>query len=316
MKFVDYYKVMGLSDQASAEEIKKVYRRLARKYHPDVSKEADAEAKFKQLGEAYEVLKDPEKRAEYDELRKYGSFRGEDFAPPPDWRARTAAGDTGYNEADPRQFSEFFEAIFGRAGAAGGDRHRAGFALRGEDIHYRIPVSLEESATGASRAIALQVHGVDAQGRFTPETKTLRVTIPAGVTDGQRIRLKGQGHPGLGDAPAGDLYLHVDLQPHPWFTVEGRDLSLMLPVAPWEAVLGSSVNVPTLSGVVKLSIPANAKAGQKLRLKGKGLPGKPPGDLYAVLQIALPEVHTADERELFRALARRFTFNPRARLGV
>ncbi len=315
MKFIDYYQIMGLSETATADEVKKAYRRLARKYHPDVSKEPDAEARFKQLGEAYEVLKDPDKRAEYDQLRRYGAFQGDEFRPPPDWQSRAHFNAGGFTDADARQFSDFFEAIFGGRGATAGGR-RGGFAMRGEDIHYRLPVTLEEAHAGGSRAISFVIHGASHDARDAPEQKTLKVTIPAGVTDGQRIRLKGQGQPGFGGAPSGDLFLHVELEPHPRFTVEGRDLTLVLPIAPWEAALGEAVNVPTLHGVVKLTLPPNARAGQKLRLKGKGLTGKPPGDLYVLLQIVLPQVTSEADRELFRTLSRQLPFNPRATLGV
>jgi len=307
MRFVDYYEVMGLSPEATPDEIKKAYRRLARKFHPDVSKEANAEEKFKQLGEAYEVLKDPTRRAEYDELRRYGGRDGTEFTPPPGWQSR------GGEAPDPQaaqRFSEFFEAIFGRG--AGGARQSA--AWPGEDIHYAVQVSLEEAQRGGIRTITLtappQMPGQ------APEAKTLKVTIPKGIQAGRQIRLKGQGHPGHGNGRAGDLFLHIEYAPHRLFTVDGSDLTLVLPVSPWEATLGASVTVPTLEGSVKMSIPANSQAGRKLRLAGKGLAGATPGDLYVVLQVVVPATPTARERELLAQLAQESQFNPRAGLGV
>ena len=313
MKFVDYYKIMGVTEDATAEEIKKAYRRLARKYHPDVSKEPDAETRFKEVGEAYEVLKDPEKRAEYDELRRYGVHDGGEFRPPPGWHG--AAGGAGFGAADAGRFSEFFEAIFGgRGGHRGSPFGDAGFAMRGEDLQYRLTVSLEEAYRGTTRQIALQTAVQDPRGHMRPEVRTLKVSVPAGVVQGQKIRLKGQGNPGIGGGPAGDLYLHVDLATHRLFSVEGRDVTLVLPIAPWEAALGTAVEVPTLDGRVKMAVPANARSGQRLRLKGRGLPGHPPGDQYVVLQITMPEVKTEADRELLRRMAAQMAFNPRASL--
>jgi curved DNA-binding protein len=308
MRFVDYYEVMGVAPEASADEIKKAYRRLARKYHPDVSKEAGAEEKFKQVGEAYEVLKDPTRRAEYDELRRYGGRHPDDFKPPPGWHSRAAAGDH-FGAGDAQRFSEFFEAIFGAGarGARGFDAEH-GAAWPGEDIHYRLQVSLEEAAHGGTRTITI------AGGGRPGETRTLKVRIPQGIAEGRQIRLKGQGHPGHGGAPAGDLYLHVEYAPHPLFTVEGRDLTMVLPLAPWEAVLGASVTVPTLDGAVKLTIPVQSRAGQKLRIAGKGLRADPPGDLYVVLQIVVPPQASERARALYRELAEEAHFDPRAGL--
>lgn len=309
MRFVDYYQVMGVSPDASPEDIKKAYRRLARKFHPDVSKEPNAEEKFKQLGEAYEVLKDPTRRAEYDELRRYGGRSDEDFTPPPGWHAR---GGEGVDPQAARRFSDFFEAIFGRGAA--GQAHHAGGAWPGEDIHYAIQITLEEAQQGGTRTITLTTQPT--YPGQAAEPKTLKVTIPKGIQAGRQIRLKGQGHPGTGGARAGDLFLHVEYAPHRLFTVDGRDLTLVLPVAPWEAVLGATVTIPTLDGAVKLTVPANSQAGRKLRLAGKGLPGAHPGDLYVVLQIVVPGTPTARERELLATLAQESQFNPRAALGV
>jgi curved DNA-binding protein len=320
MQFKDYYKIMGVPEDASADDIKKAYRTLARKHHPDLNKGADSAEKFKDLGEAYEVLKDPAKREEYDQVRKYGAGAGAEFKPPPGWHSGADFSGGGFTTADAGEFSDFFESLFGRrrAGTAGAGARpgSTGFAMRGEDIHYRIPVTLEESFTGATRSISLQTHRVDDHGQFVPETRTLNIKIPQGVVEGQQIRLRGQGGAGFGDAPHGDLYMEVALEPHRLFSVDGRDVTLVLPVAPWEAALGASVKVPTLGGTVNLTITPNAHSGQKMRLKGRGLPGRPNGDQYVVLQIALPPVKTADDRALMEKMREQMPFNPREALGV
>ena len=309
MRFVDYYEVMGIAPEATPDEIKKAYRKLARKYHPDVSKVANAEEKFKQLGEAYEALKDPTRRAEYDELRRYGGRSNEEFTPPPGWQPRGGQG------VDPRhaaQFSDFFAEIFGRGGAQDGRRNSADWP--GEDIHYSVQVTLEEAQSGGSRTISLAGQA-NLAGEVSPP-KVLKVTIPQGIPAGRQIRLKGQGQPGFGNGRPGDLFLHVEYAPHRLFTVDNRDLTLVLPITPWEAILGAAVTIPTLAGSVKLTIPPNSQAARKLRLAGKGLAGDPPGDLYVVLQIVVPELPTARERELLTTLAQESQFNPRAALGV
>ena len=306
MRFIDYYQVMGLADTATAAEIKKAYRKLARKYHPDVSKEKNAEEKFKELGEAYEVLKDSKKRAEYDELRRYGGARPDDFVPPPGWeRMRPERGGDAAHEA--RNFSEFFETIFGARPGQDGAPH----AMIGNDVHHRLAITLEEAQHGATRVIVLQGEPRDSRAR---PPKTLKVTVPKRTRHGQQIRLKGQGEPGFNGGPNGDLYLHIEFAPHRLFTVDGRDLSLVLPVAPWEPVLGAVVTVPTLDGAVRLTIPPNSKALQKLRIGGRGLDGTLPGDLYVILQVVVPTVSTERERALFSALAEGLQFNPRATL--
>lgn len=322
MQFKDYYKIMGVPEDASADGIKKAYRTLARKHHPDLNKDTDSADKFKELGEAYEVLKDPAKREEYDQLRKYGATAGGEFKPPPGWHSDADFSGGGYTTADAAEFSDFFESLFGQRAArkrhagAGAGPGGATFAIRGEDIHYRIPVTLEESYNGSNRGISLQTHRYDAEGRGVPETKTLNVKIPKGVIQGQKIRLRGQGGAGFGGGPHGDLYLEVELEPHASFTVDGRDVTLVLPVAPWEAALGASVKVPTLGGAVNLTIPPNAQSGRKMRLKGRGLPGNPPGDQYVLLQIVLPPVDSADDRALMEKMRQQMPFNPRATLGV
>ncbi len=321
MEFRDYYAVLGVSESASADEIKKAYRKLARKYHPDVSKEEDADEKFKDVGEAYEVLKDPEKRAEYDQLRKYGARSDGSFEPPPGWQSASGFRSGGYTEADARQFSDFFEEVFGGGarGFSGGGfgGFRQNMQSRGEDVHARLALFLEEAFHGCEKQIQFTTHEVDEQGRILTRPKTLNVKIPAGMREGQHIRLKGQGSPGTGGGENGDLFIEVELAPHPVFTVEGRDILLTVPVAPWEAALGASVTVPTVVGKVSLKVPKGSNSGRKLRLKGKGLPGKQPGDQIVILQVVMPEQHSKEAEELYQQLAEaEKAFNPRSKLHV
>ena len=319
MKFQDYYQIMGLRRDASQEDIKRAYRKLARKYHPDVSKEADAEARFKELGEAYEVLKDPEKRAAYDRLGS--NWRaGQEFRPPPDWGEGFEFSGRGFSGAGGGQFSDFFESLFGGAfgGPAAGFGHagRAQFHARGEDSHAKIAIDVEDAYHGATRSITLNhsVLGPDGRPRLTE--RNLQVRIPKGVHQGSRIRLAGQGGAGRGQGHAGDLYLEIEFHPHPLYRVEGRDIYLDLPLAPWEAALGATVNAPTPGGPVALKIPPGSAAGRKLRLSGRGLPGQPPGDFYAVLQIALPPADSEAAQAVYKRMAEELPFNPRARFGV
>ena len=317
MEFKDYYKIMGVARDATQDEIKRVYRQLARKYHPDVSKAPDAEVRFKELGEAYAVLKDLEKRAAYDQLGSNWKA-GQDFRPPPDWNAGfefsgDGAGDAGGTAAD---FSDFFEALYGR-GFAGGGRGRPAYHARGEDHHARVLIDLEDAYTGATRTITLQTPEVDAQGHVSMRSHKLNVTIPRGVRAGQHIRLVGQGSPGVGEGKPGDLYLEIGFNPHAHYRVEQRDVYLDLPVAPWEAALGATVKVPTPNGMVELKIPPGSVAGSKLRLKGRGIPGSTPGDFYASLQVALPAADSEAAKTFYLNMAEQFTtFNPRSGLGV
>lgn len=321
MEFKDYYAIMGVPRDASADQIKQSYRKLARKYHPDVSKEADAEQRFKEVGEAYEVLRDPQKRAAYDQLGA-GPQQGEDFRPPPDWgsgfefRGGPDAGEGAAFGGDP---SEFFETLFGRAnfGAGADARHRHAQRRRGrgEDHHARVIIDLEASLEGATRTLTLRIPQVGEDGRPRLQDRTLNVRIPKGIQAGQNIRLAGQGER-QGEGAAGDLYLEVQFAPHRLYRAEARDLHLDLPVAPWEAALGSTVTVPTPAGAVELKVPANSKAGSRLRLKGRGLPADPPGDLYVTLQIALPPADSESAREAYGAFAAAVPFDPRAGLGA
>ena len=315
MDFKDYYKIMGVARDASEDEIKRAYRRLARKYHPDVSKEADAEARFKDVGEAYAVLRDPEKRAAYDQLGADWKA-GQDFRPPPDWDAGFEfSGASG--QADAGLFSDFFESLFGREfRSARGDRMHAGVRSRGEDHHARVLIDLEDAFHGASRNISLRAPELDGSGHVLTRERTLNVKIPRGVTQGQRIRLAGQGTPGSGDGPAGDLYLEVAFKPHRLFRVEGRDVYLELPVTPWEAALGATVKAPTPDGPVDLKIPAGTTRRRKLRLKERGIPGSPPGNLFVELAITLPPADNDAARRLYRDMQDKLDFDPRRSLGM
>ena len=323
MEFRDYYKILGVERSATADQIKTAYRRLARKYHPDVSKEPSAEARFKEMQEAYEVLRDPEKRAAYDQLGSEWKS-GQSFHPPPDWGSgfefsgrpggagragrrpagATAGADT-YAEGD---FSDFFSSLFGGGSPFAGARGRAG----GRDHHARIDVTLEEAYRGTSRTLELKRPEVKPDGSVELHSHTVRVTIPAGVTEGQLVRLAGQGEPATGGGSAGDLYLEVHILPDRSFTLENRDVTLTFPVAPWEAALGASVTVPTLGGAVEMRIPPGAQSGQKLRLRGRGLPGQPPGDQYVQLKVVLPRADSAEAKAIYEQMRTKLNFDPRA----
>jgi len=316
MQFKDYYQVFDVPRSATQDDIKRAYRKLARKYHPDVSKEPDAEARFKELGEAYEVLKDPEKRAAYDQMGSQWKG-GQDFKPPPGWDAgfefSGRGGEHGFAAGGADEFSEFFEALFGRQ-----SRHahaqRGGMHAKGQDHHAKILIDLADAYHGAQRSIALRLPGLDAQGHVVTAERQLDVSIPKGIRAGQHLRLAGQGGPGLGAGAAGDLYLEIAFKPHAHFRVDAQDVYLDLPLAPWEAALGATLTVPTPAGPVQLTIPPGTAAGRKLRLKGRGIPAKPPGDLYVLPVIVLPPADSAQAKEAWRTLASGFSFNPRAHL--
>ncbi|MDP9091126.1 MAG: DnaJ domain-containing protein [Pseudomonadota bacterium] len=310
MEFKDYYQVMGVSREATDAQIKQAYRKLARKYHPDVSKEKDAEARFKNVGEAYEVLKSPEKRAAYDRLGK-NHRAGEDFRPPPNWDS----GDFSGVGPSGSSYSDFFDSLFGTQARAGRSSWGAYRADRGEDIHAKVLLDLEASLNGGTRSFTLRVPDVDQEGRVVYKDRTLNVQVPKGILAGQQIRLAGQGGPDPEGVP-GDLFIEIEFQPHPLYQVDGRDLTLQLPVAPWEAALGATVKTPTPSGVVDLKIPPNSHSGSKLRLKGRGIPASPPGELYVVLEIALPPAKHDEAKAAYAAFAAALPFNPRSKLGV
>jgi len=312
VEFKDYYKVLGVGKTAPADEIKKAYRKLARKYHPDVSKEPDAEKRMKEVNEAYAVLSDPEKRAAYDQLGSRWQT-GQDFQPPPGWDAGFEFSGDGAPGGQAADFSDFFASLFGRAGR---DSGTGDYQMRGGDHHAKILIDLSDAYHGATRTITLRAAKLDASGRVVTEERTLNVQIPKGVKEGQHIRLAGQGSPGMGGGPAGDLYLEVHFSPDPRYRVEGRDVYETVPVAPWEATLGTSIEVPTPSGNVQVKVPAGSQAGRKLRLKGRGIPGNPPGDLYMVLEVVLPPADTENARQIYQTMARELAFNPRQKQGV
>lgn len=308
MEYKDYYQILGLKRDATAEEVKKAYRRAARKYHPDVSKEPNAEERFKEVQEAYEVLKDEEKRAAYDQLGTWQA--GQEFRPPPDWEKhfRQAHFDT-HSAFGGEDFSDFFSQIFGGAGGQARPGRR-----RGRDVEATVEIELNDALRGREVKLALTDTDVDAQGRVRRVPNTVTVRIPKGVADGQTLRVPARGGKGSGEAPDGDLYLHIRLKPHPLFRFTGHDLYLEVPITPWEAALGASVDIPTAEGRARLKIPEGIRPGQKLRLAGKGLPrraGESPGDLYAVIQIVVPDKPSDRERELFEELSRASQFDPR-----
>ncbi len=316
MEFKDYYRVMGVDRDATAAEIKGAYRKLARKYHPDVSKEADAEARFKEVGEAYAVLRDAEKRAAYDQLGADWKT-GQEFRPPPDWD-QGFEYHGGMGAADASQFSDFFESLFGREGVKPGfdSPNRRGFSARGEDTHAKILIDLDDAFKGSTRGFELKHTEVSADGRPQVKERKLNVQIPKGVRAGQHIRLAKQGAPGVGGGEAGDLYLEVGFKPHPYYHADGKDIYLDLPVSPWEAALGANIEVPTPGGAVNLKIPPKSQTGSRLRLKGRGLPGNDVGDLFVVLKIVVPTADSEDDRAAYRAYADAFDFDPRRAMGA
>ena len=292
MEFKDYYEILGVKPEAADAEIKSAYRRLARKFHPDVSKETGAEEKFKSINEAYEALREPARRKEYDQIRAGGYRGGDEFrGAPPNWRRE--AGNDG--EGD---YSDFFESLFGNRASGG----RAG-PRRGRDLHAQITVDLVTAYHGGRERISLR----DGQGE-----RTLEVKIPAGIVSGQQIRLSGQGYPGTHGGAAGNLILEVGLREDPRFRLEGTHVLITLPVAPWEAALGATVTVPTLGGNVELRIPEGSDGGRKMRLRGRGWPGKTPGDQIVTLEVHVPKAETDAQRAVYEDMAKLFEFNPRA----
>jgi len=304
MKYKDYYKTLGVARGASDEEIKKAYRKLARKFHPDVSKEANAKEKFQEVSEAYETLKDKEKRAAYDNLGKFDA--GQDFRPSQDWYDRfrhgsgARPGATEFEDLGNVDLSDLFESLGMRPGR-GGFQRRSG-PIPGEDYAVTVRLTLEDALRGTER-------------EFQIGSNHVRARIPKGATDGQQLRLRGKGGPGANGGPAGNLFLHIALEPHPFFRVSGHDLDLEVPIAPWEAALGAHVEIPTLEGRVTMKVPAGSQAGQKLRLAGKGLPkpGGGAGDLYAMLTIVVAPSLAEQEKKLYEALRDASRFDPRSR---
>ena len=316
MEFKDYYKVLGVDRAANADTIKKAYRKLARQHHPDISKADDASARMQEINEAYDVLRDPERRAAYDRVGQ-GFEGGRDFQPPPGWDAGFEFSGGPQDFADLTGHSDFFEALFGRTrrGATHGTAREQQFAARGQDHHAKILVSVEDAFHGATRQVRMQSPALDAQGRVVLHERVLEVNLPKGMRAGQQIRLTGQGAAGHGGAASGDLYLEIGFAPHPIFRVDGRDLYLDLPVAPWEAALGADVRVPTPDGALDMKVPAGSQGGRKLRLKGRGIPGSPPGDLYVVLKLILPAADSEVAQTIYRQMAKDLAFDPRRDLG-
>ncbi|HEX6637375.1 MAG TPA: DnaJ C-terminal domain-containing protein [Steroidobacteraceae bacterium] len=310
MKYTDYYAALGVERGAALDEIRKAYRRLAQKYHPDVSKEPGAEARFKEIGEAWQTLKDPEKRAAYDAL---GSRpQGEEFRPPPEWSRQHGGEQFSFEDVD---FADLFSRFGGRAaGGSGFGSARQG--APGQDFEVPVEISVEDAFRGTTLSLNLSMPEYDAQGTLRRVPHTVKARIAPGAIDGQRLRLPGKGGKGFRGGRDGDLYLDITLKTHPLYRPSGHDLYIDLPLAPWEAALGATVEVPTLAGAVNLKVPAGASSGQKLRLGGRGLPVPRggAGDLYAVLQVVVPP---ADERErkLYEELAKASGFNPRAHFG-
>jgi curved DNA-binding protein len=310
MEFKDYYATLGVDKTATADEIKKAYRKLARKYHPDVSKEADAAERMSAINEANTVLSDPEKRAAYDALGRRPP--GQEFRPPPDWDAgfEFSGGEFGAGE---EEFSDFFANLFGRGARARRGPHEA--SMRGGDHHAKVMIDLADSYHGARRAVTLRSARLDAAGHVVTDERVLEVTIPKGVRAGQHIRLRGQGAAGLGGGSAGDLYLEIEFRADERYQIDGRDVTQRVSVAPWEAALGAAIEVPTPSGPVQVTVPAGSRNGRKLRLRGRGIPGEPPGDLYLELELVLPPASTEAARELYRTMEREMKFNPRTERG-
>ena len=314
MQYKDYYQILGVPKDVPADALKKAFRKLARKYHPDVSKEADAEARMREVNEAYAVLSDPEKRVAYDQLGR-GHAPGQDFRPPPDWDAGFEFSGQPYGAHETADFSDFFAELFGRMGGhAQPGRGHTGRGGRGENHHAKVLLNIEDAFTGATRQISLRVPKADAQGRVVLDTRTLNVKIPQGVHAGQIIRLTGQGSPGMNGAAAGDLLLEVQFSAHPRLRAEGRDIYLSLPVAPWEAALGAVVNVELPGGPLQTRLPEGVQRNRSLRVRGKGLPGNPPGDLILELQIVLPPANTPEARAVYENMAKSLAFDPRQQI--
>lgn len=305
---------MALERSASQDEVKRAYRKLARKFHPDVSTEPDAEKRFKDLSEAYAVLKDPEKRAAYDELGANWKA-GTEFRPPPDWGSGFEYRGSGFDGSDNAAFSEFFESLFGqRQGFTYGANGNKNFRAHGEDHHAKVQIDLEDAYHGAARSISLRTPELDQSGHVVTRDRTLNVRIPKGVRQGQRIRLAGQGAPGHGGERSGDLFLEIQFRPHQVYSVIDRDVHLILPVTPWEAALGATVKVPTPTGPVDMKIPPGSGSGKKLRLRNRGIPGQPAGDFYVTIEVTLPPAKSEIAKQLYETMQRELSYDPREHL--
>jgi curved DNA-binding protein len=324
MEYKDYYKILGIERSASQDEIRKAYRKLAKTYHPDKNQQAGAEEKFKEIGEAYEVLKDPEKRKAYDQLGSNWKAGQGGFEPPPGWDFNFDFGGSsgGSSQGQSADFSSFFDELFGGGRAKHSHQHRSysshggsGFSHKGEDVRAKIMIDLEDTLNGGNRVVNLQIPTADQQGRVINRPKNLNIKIPKGVQEGQTIRLSGQGGASPVGGQSGDLLLEVSFNPHKTFTLDGKDIYLNVPVAPWEAALGSKIKIPTPTGSsIEMKIPENSQQGRKMRLKGRGLPGKEAGDFYVVLQIALPPTSDANAKQFYEQMQKELSFDPRSYL--
>jgi curved DNA-binding protein len=310
MKYKDYYEVLGVTRTATLDEIKKAYRKLAHKYHPDVSKDPKGEERFKEIAEAYAALKDPEKREEYDNLGRHPA--GENFTPPPEWQHQYGGNAASFDDVD---LADILNAFRGGhpGGGRGAGRGYARFSQKGEDYSVSVPVSLEKIHHGGETDVALELPEHDTDGLPHRVLRTFRVTIPKGSTEGRRLRLTGKGGPGINGGKSGDLYIELTIAPHPVYRVSGNDLYIDLALAPWEAVLGAAVEIPTLDGNVELNIKPGTSAGQKMRLAKRGLhaQGGGIGNMYATVKIVVPAKVGERERELYEQLAAASDFKPR-----
>jgi len=303
VNYKDYYKIMDVGKTASQDDIKKSYRKLARKFHPDVSKEKDAETRFKDINEAYEVLRDKEKRAAYDQLGSNWKAGQSGFTPPPSWQDQFHQGSSSFNSSGQGEYSDFFESLFGGGGFSGGQHSaRARQSRQGQDSHTTINIDLKDAFTGATRSFTLQDQAVNEHGQMQPKNRTLKVKIPKGIKSGQKIRLQNQGSAGFGGAKNGDLIIEVNFNPDPLYVVDGVDITTELEISPWQAALGDKVKVPTPTGDIDLTLPKLMNSGSKMRLKGRGLPSKVVGDFFVKLKIVLPKNLSAEEETLYQSL--------------
>jgi len=315
MKYKDYYGILGVKRDAGADEIKTAYRKLARKYHPDVSKEKNAEDKFKEVSEAYETLKDAEKRAAYDQL---GTYReGQEFRPPPDWSQHFAHGNAGgAGGFDDIDLSDLFAGLSGARGRAAGGGARAHRPMPGSDYEAVVRISFDQAFHGTEVDLELSALEWDPDGGVRRVPHRVRTRIPRGVTNGEKLRVPGKGGKGANGGPDGDLYLDIEVAEHPLYRVSGNDLYIDLPLAPWEAVLGTSVDLPTPAGTVALKVPPGTRAGQQLRLPGRGMTrGSSSGHLFAIVRIEVPTVVDDAAKALYQKLADSSRFDPRAKLA-
>jgi curved DNA-binding protein len=313
LKYKDYYHTLGIKRDASPAEIKKAFRKLARQYHPDVSKEPDAEVRMKEVNEAYAVLSDPEKKAAYDQLGQ-GYRSGQEFRPPPNWSTNFEFSTHGFDPKEEAEFSDFFAELFGkiRGTTKNGIFRQSRISSRGEDHHAKVILDLEDSFKGTARQTTLRIPHIASNGQVELDNRVLNIKIPKGVYEGQIIRLIGQGSPGTGNGKAGDLLLEVHFNPHSRFRVDGKHLHLTLPITPWEAALGATIPINVIGTSLKVHVPAGTQSGRQLRLSGKGIPSNPPGDLLLEIRLVLPPADSEKAKEIYRSMAKELAFDPRS----